>query len=292
VQELKSKFPSPSRGKVVNKGKVSGSALLSKAELYKKVVERETLVKLIITTNVALKRKDMIMEAIEACHEKLRRAKSGHGVQLILSDRRCQVFKDYYGLLQINLRLNEEALETALVYLQIMYGKAYAGDPITSPPVFSSDYLDSQFQVDHPSDIGKKWASSFLGGSLKVGSAIARQMERKAADISLKPLIETAASGCRKQVLEHRMASALGLLQTIDLIEVITNEKHGSTSHVIPADHHTVTNILHSATEMLQPLKIPRLPQNVMDVLPSSDCAVKALSEAVRMLLIEFLVSV
>jgi len=121
VQELNSKFSPPSKGKAVNIGGISSSALLSKAKLHEKVVERETLVKLICMINMALKRKDIIMKAIKVCHEKLRRVKLGYGAQAILSDRRCKVFKDYYGLLQINLRLNEEALETALVYLQIMY---------------------------------------------------------------------------------------------------------------------------------------------------------------------------
>jgi len=276
-------------GKAVNKGDISSSALLSKAKLYEKVAERETLVKLICMINVALKRKDMIMDTIKLCHEKFKRAKFVHGAHALLSDRSCEVFKDYYDLLQINLRLNEEALETALVYLQIMYGKAYIGDPINSPS--SANDLNVKLRVNHSFDIGKNWSSSLLSGSAKVGSAIARQMESNSVDISLEPLIIENVTGYRKQVLQHRMASALGLLQITDHIGVIANDKHGSMPHAVAPDHQTVTNLLQNTIEVLQPLKIPSLPQNVMNILPSSNSGFKALSDAVKMLLIEIAVS-
>jgi len=136
-----------------------------------------------------------------------------------------------------------------------------------------------------------KWSSSLLRGSAKVGSAIATQIENNSEDISLKPFIIENVAGCRKQVLQHRIASALGLLQIIDHIGVIANDRCGSMPYAVAPDHHAVADILQSAMERLQPLKISSLPQNVMNTLPSSDSGFKALLDAVKMLLIEIAVS-
>ena len=102
----------------------TSSAPVDKYELIERVAERESLLQLIGTIEAGLKRKNMILDALEACHEQASsQISQGAGNCVKLSSP----YAEHYSWLQANLQLTTQSLESALVYLQVMYGDAYAG---------------------------------------------------------------------------------------------------------------------------------------------------------------------
>ena len=99
-----------------------------KDKLIEKVAERETLVRLMCVLDVGIKRKEMLLEAVENFHRILdaQVRESGKDVEAILSCSLNKDFKDHYAWLNANLQLNELTLEAAMVHLQLMYGQGYA----------------------------------------------------------------------------------------------------------------------------------------------------------------------
>ena len=94
----------------------------SEAALIEKVAERETLVQLMGTIVAALKRKTMLLDAIEKCHQLL---ETDDGSQIVFKFN--HVFKDHYSWLQANLRMTNLSLESCLLLLQAMYSGGYSG---------------------------------------------------------------------------------------------------------------------------------------------------------------------
>jgi hypothetical protein len=95
----------------------------SRAALTEKVAERETLVQLIGTIVAALKRKTLLLDAIEQCHKLLE--------TIDVSQRQViakfnHAFKDHYAWLHANLRMTNQSLESSLLLLQVMYSDGYS----------------------------------------------------------------------------------------------------------------------------------------------------------------------
>jgi hypothetical protein len=96
----------------------------SRAALIEKVAERETLVQLIGTIVAALKRKTMLLDAIEKCHKLLETIDAS---QRQVFAKFNPVFKDHYSWLHANLRMTNQSLESSLLLLQAMYSDGYSG---------------------------------------------------------------------------------------------------------------------------------------------------------------------
>ena len=96
----------------------------SEAALIEKVAERETLVQLIGTIVAALKRKTMLLDAIEKCHKLLG---TNDVPQTEIFAKLNHVFKDHYSWLHANLRMTNLSLESSLLLLQAMYSSGYSG---------------------------------------------------------------------------------------------------------------------------------------------------------------------
>ncbi len=94
----------------------------SSSEMVRKVEEREILVRLLKTTENAIVRKRMILDAIEKCHE-LQDKEHPTTDRISKTPERLQ---QHYDWLLANLELTNKSLEASLVQMRIMYGKAYA----------------------------------------------------------------------------------------------------------------------------------------------------------------------
>lgn len=94
--------------------------------LVERVAERETLVDLIGTIDAALKRKTMLLDAIDKCNEDVATLREEPG-QDTLKFGESSPYLAHYSWLQANLRMTNQSFESSLVLLQTMYGKAYTG---------------------------------------------------------------------------------------------------------------------------------------------------------------------
>jgi hypothetical protein len=98
---------------------------LGRAALVEKVAERETLVTLMSMIDAAVTRKTMILDTMEKFNALLvDRLPFGEGppANHVISG----YFEKHYAWLRANLELTNRSLDLALVYLQVMYGKAYS----------------------------------------------------------------------------------------------------------------------------------------------------------------------
>lgn len=89
--------------------------------------ERETLVELIGTIDAALKRKNELLHAICKCNNDITTMKANASSPASAQLHQGSPLMAHYSWLHANLRATNESLETSLVLLQTMYGKAYSG---------------------------------------------------------------------------------------------------------------------------------------------------------------------
>ena len=82
------------------------------------VAERETLVRLVGVIAGAMQRKTRILETMETFDDP---------DILKVQGEALEVLKDHFAWLQANLHMTSRCLESALLYVQVMYGDAYAG---------------------------------------------------------------------------------------------------------------------------------------------------------------------
>lgn len=110
---------------VAEDGKLSAKDSIQSVTTAKKVVERETLVELIGKIDAALKRKTLLLDAIDKCNSDISSMKEESGPEGV-NLAEDSAFKAHYSWLQANLRMTNQSLESSLLLLQTMYGKAYA----------------------------------------------------------------------------------------------------------------------------------------------------------------------
>ena len=89
-----------------------------------KVAEREALVDLIGTIDAALKRKTLLLDAIDKCNKDILSLREKHGQDAVKS-LESSPFMGHYSWLQANLRTTNQSLDSALVMLRTMYGESY-----------------------------------------------------------------------------------------------------------------------------------------------------------------------
>jgi hypothetical protein len=102
---------------VINTGRKASR--LTGLETIEQLAERETLVLLMATIKAASKRKAMILQSLEKFNGLI-----GELPHMIDVGRRDT--QQLYGWLIANLQLTNHALDTALVYLHALYGKAFS----------------------------------------------------------------------------------------------------------------------------------------------------------------------
>lgn len=86
------------------------------------VAEREIIIKMIEIIDVAIKRKALLLESIEAMNVVgAKQAKKGEKIV-------DPAFLEHYGWLLANLTATTKCLESALVHLQVMYGGKVGGE--------------------------------------------------------------------------------------------------------------------------------------------------------------------
>ena len=91
--------------------------------LVEKVAEREIVTKLVEFIDKALKRKMILLEAIDALNQRVIVANSNHPSSFNISAD----FKQHYAWLLANYEVTTECFEALMVHLQVMFGRGYAG---------------------------------------------------------------------------------------------------------------------------------------------------------------------
>jgi hypothetical protein len=87
-------------------------------DTIEKVAERETCVRLAGVISAAMQRKTRILETMEMFNDP--------DIEKVQGDA-LDVLKDHFAWLQANLQMTTRCLESALLYVQVMYNDVYAG---------------------------------------------------------------------------------------------------------------------------------------------------------------------
>lgn len=109
---------------MVANGGVSTKDVSTKKSMVDQLAEREALVDLIGTIDAALKRKTMLLDAIDKCNQDVLSMREKHG-QDAVKLAESSPFMEHYSWLQANLRITNQTLDSALVLLRTMYGESY-----------------------------------------------------------------------------------------------------------------------------------------------------------------------
>ena len=94
------------------------------ANLVEKVAEREIVTKLIEFIDKALKRKMILLEAIDALNQ---RVTGSYALDPNGYNRLSPDFQQHYAWLMANFETTTECLDSLMIHLQVMYGRGYAG---------------------------------------------------------------------------------------------------------------------------------------------------------------------
>ncbi len=94
-----------------------------------KALEREILVKLMSTLDVLICRKSSLLNVLEKLQSILFEFMNASNMSAdqILNNASNESFKKYYSWAMANFKLNEECLESAVVFLRVMYVNLYSG---------------------------------------------------------------------------------------------------------------------------------------------------------------------
>ncbi len=215
----------------------------SKSESF--VAEREVLTKLMNLIDSLLERKDAILDAIDSFHNELGNSLNGPGDE----------FKQHYEWLQDNLLQTNLALEAALTYQQVMYGKMYSGTSLVTLNTAS----DSDLMIPD-SHHGRKWGHTLSRCATELGSVVTK----RTLDQSLS----------NSETVINSVSSAAALILTTDILSEI---KYGKGLK-------SVAGALRQNMFSLKLEPIPALPRELSIVATSRKAAMEDLVEALNML--------
>ena len=251
------------------------------SKVVKKIAEREGLATFMAIIDMLLERKEDLLKTIEQYVKAFETALSAGDAALPTGNINCDGpmsmtasncethtdFRDHLQWLQTNLRGTEKSLQAALAQLQVIYGKGYAGFPITTP-------IRSLDQISYGNaHMSLKAANAIDDLTCDVGNTIAQQ---------LCPSLEESKGRLTNEYQSCMISSACGMLITSDLfVELIETRP-------MPIAE-TIDSTLSGKLQHLEPETISNLPQVAQDALDLRKEAFKNLKESVAMLSAELL---
>lgn len=224
-------------------------------DIHNLVTEREALTKLMGIIDSTIERKQALLDAIEAFHGQL----MDHSHAL------ADEFVHHYDWLQENLNQTNDALESALVYQQIMYGQLYAGNSVAN-----NTNSRNTTQKKMNSSRGKKWERTLQRCAMELGSEMTI---RTLQDISFSP---------NNNTLTDSLHSVASILITTDLISEMNNYGQ-SNDDVVQSLRRNISSLSHNSSDSL--------PMEMMNIVQSRTCAFNDVEEALKMLQSELTMS-
>jgi len=151
----------------------TGEALLtgSSSRIMEKVAEREILIKLTETIEMSMKRKSLLLDAIEDFQKTAVANLEAQG------EPRSKEFADHYAWLRGNLDLTSKSLEAALTHLRVMYGNAQDGNQATEAKLAQDHHeliilkrIEPTLTQDRVrSDLYSPWAAALVTNARNMG---------------------------------------------------------------------------------------------------------------------------
>ena len=225
------------------------------------VAEREALAKLINIIDSTLERKQLILDAIYKFHDILEQTGGSFFTQQ-------EDFKKHYDWLQDSLRQTNQALEAAIVFQQVMYGKIYTG--LSMLPERKND---SPAQMIPSLIKRQKWELSLRHYAKEIGSEVVRRITKNSFS-SKKDEI----SNMKDDFLSNTMTSAVSTVLTADLLSEIKCETGESLK-------------MRQSSSLPGQNEFPQLPEELNDVINTRRSALDELGESLKMLQSELTLS-
>lgn len=213
---------------------------LPKAEIIEKVAERESLVKLLAKLDLAMKRKTMLLSTIEECHNifENRLKELNVDAEKLSNEPSNKSFYDHYRWLHENLKTTNQALQVAVLHLQVMYGEGYAS-------IVSRGGLESCRSLIDIQDHKRKWFNLLRERTAETASSIHENI------LAPPSLPQDPVHECRDNYISKRLFSAAELLCTVDVNRNMTDEMKQTDSKFIC--HELVNSALIKSTRPLRP---------------------------------------